>query len=179
MNNTVVKSSAAASSSRNKNRNLAIMNNQQPTNIWQIMNYPVPRGKCVHKPSVLSSGCPCLRFMLNPLQAASSFACDGCGHHASFHNLKNGEEEGEGFSPEQMNGVLVATTATPSSAARGKKRSAPARIGNGAPAGRRGVGLLGGVGMMAGGVGSSADEEDEDLEVLEGEKLQVVKRSRA
>jgi hypothetical protein len=31
--------------------------------------------------------------MLNPLQAASSFACDGCGHHASFHNLTNAGEE--------------------------------------------------------------------------------------
>lgn len=31
--------------------------------------------------------------MLNPLQAASSFLCDGCGHHASFHNLRNPSEE--------------------------------------------------------------------------------------
>jgi hypothetical protein len=98
--------------------------------------------------------------MLNPLQAASSFACDGCGHHASFHNLKNDEEEGEGFRPEQMNGTTAAT-------ARGKKRPAgQGRIGNGSAA-RRGVGLLG-----------DADEEDDDVEVLEGEKLQVVKRSR-
>jgi hypothetical protein len=98
--------------------------------------------------------------MLNPLQAASSFACDGCGHHASFHNLKNAEEEGEGFRPEQMNG-------TPAVTARGKKRpAAQGRIGNG-PATRRGVGLL-----------SEADDEDDDVEVLEGEKLQVVKRSR-
>lgn len=42
---------------------------------------------------MLSPCCPCLRFMLNPLQAASSFACDGCGHHASFHNLRNPSEE--------------------------------------------------------------------------------------
>lgn len=42
---------------------------------------------------MLSPCCPCLRFMLNPLQAASSFACDGCGHHASFHNLRNPNEE--------------------------------------------------------------------------------------
>ncbi|RPA98578.1 hypothetical protein L873DRAFT_1686961 [Choiromyces venosus 120613-1] len=62
------------------------------TNIWSVMNYQVPRGKC---PSVLSTSCPCLRFMLNPLQAASSFACDGCGHHASFHNLKNPGEDDE------------------------------------------------------------------------------------
>ncbi|PWW76614.1 hypothetical protein C7212DRAFT_80038, partial [Tuber magnatum] len=62
-------------------------------NIWSVMNYQVPRGKCVHKLSVLSTSCPCLRFMLNPLQAASSFACDGCGHHASFHNLRNPGEE--------------------------------------------------------------------------------------
>jgi len=112
--------------------------------------------------------------MLNPLQAASSFACDGCGHHASFHNLKNDEEAHEGFAPEQMNGTIAAPP--PPSNARGKKRTA-ARITNGS-SGRRGVGLLGGVGLgerMA--VGSSADEDD-DVEVLEGEKLQVVKRSR-
>ncbi|KAF8539811.1 hypothetical protein BDD12DRAFT_909854 [Trichophaea hybrida] len=113
-------------------------------NIWQLMNYPVPRGKCVHKPSVLSSSCPCLRFMLNPLQAASSFACDGCGHHASFHNLKNAEEEGEGYVPE------------PQKAAR--KRSATEG---------RGVGML-----------LSSGSEDEEVQVLEGDLLQVVKRSR-
>lgn len=37
--------------------------------------------------------------MLNPLQAASSYACDGCGHHASFHNLKSDEE------PEEVRGI--------------------------------------------------------------------------
>ena len=34
--------------------------------------------------------------MLNPLQAASSFACDGCGHHASFHQLRGAEEPATG-----------------------------------------------------------------------------------
>ncbi|KAL7275216.1 hypothetical protein RUND412_001865 [Rhizina undulata] len=89
------------------------------TNIWQIMNYQVPRGKCVHKVSVISS-CPCLRFMLNPLQAASSFACDGCGHHASFHMLRNPGEEPEEIA---VNGGGTGT------ALNGKGRKRPAGTG--------------------------------------------------
>lgn len=31
--------------------------------------------------------------MIHPLKAASSFDCDGCGHHASFHRMESKEEE--------------------------------------------------------------------------------------
>lgn len=31
--------------------------------------------------------------MVHPLKAATSFECDGCGHHASFHKLDNPEDE--------------------------------------------------------------------------------------
>ena len=31
--------------------------------------------------------------MIHPLKAATSFDCDGCGHHASFHQLQNPQEE--------------------------------------------------------------------------------------
>ncbi|KAI5853198.1 hypothetical protein DFP73DRAFT_590253 [Morchella snyderi] len=81
--------SMAKMNGNNNNNNQA----RAATNIWQVMNYPVPRGKCVQKASIVSPCCPCLRFMLNPLQAASSFLCDGCNHHASFHNLRNPSEE--------------------------------------------------------------------------------------
>lgn len=77
-----------------------------------------------------------------------------------------------------MNGTIAAPPPPPPSTGRGKKRNA-ARITNGASAaGRRGVGLLGGVGLGERMLGSSAEEDDDDVEVLEGEKLQVVKRSR-
>jgi len=32
--------------------------------------------------------------MIHPLKASTSFECDGCGHHASFHRMENREEEG-------------------------------------------------------------------------------------
>ena len=31
--------------------------------------------------------------MVHPLKAATTFDCDGCGHHASFHKLVSAEEE--------------------------------------------------------------------------------------
>ncbi|OQO06042.1 hypothetical protein B0A48_08630 [Cryoendolithus antarcticus] len=31
--------------------------------------------------------------MLHPIKAASSFECDGCAHHASFHSLENPAED--------------------------------------------------------------------------------------
>lgn len=31
--------------------------------------------------------------MVHPLKAASTFECDGCGHHASFHKMDNQKEE--------------------------------------------------------------------------------------
>lgn len=62
-------------------------------NIWAQMGYTPPRGSCNHKVSLLSTACPCLRFMIHPLKAATSFECDGCGHHASFHNMENKSEQ--------------------------------------------------------------------------------------
>jgi len=31
--------------------------------------------------------------MIHPLKAATSFECDGCGHHASFHKMDNQTDE--------------------------------------------------------------------------------------
>ena len=31
--------------------------------------------------------------MIHPLKAATSFECDGCGHHASFHRMDNHMDE--------------------------------------------------------------------------------------
>ncbi|KAF2449482.1 hypothetical protein P171DRAFT_427688 [Karstenula rhodostoma CBS 690.94] len=59
--------------------------------VWA--NYVPPRGQCNYKPSIMSAKCPCLRFMLHPLKSTSSFECDGCGHHASFHSMENKEED--------------------------------------------------------------------------------------
>ncbi|KAJ6257368.1 hypothetical protein Dda_8257 [Drechslerella dactyloides] len=58
------------------------------------MSYPIPRGPCLQKSSLISA-CSCQRFMVHPLKATSSFDCDGCGHHASFHRMKSHEEEVE------------------------------------------------------------------------------------
>jgi hypothetical protein len=96
---------------------------QIPANsVWSSMNYTPPRGSCNHKNGMISNKCPCLRFMLHPVkvghlshcssqslsgsstfcfpfmpthvsQAATSFECDGCGHHASYHNLDNPSED--------------------------------------------------------------------------------------
>lgn len=52
------------------------------------MSYVPPRGPCSQKNSMLIS-CSCYRFMVHPLKAATSFDCDGCGHHASFHKMDN------------------------------------------------------------------------------------------
>ncbi|KAH9841164.1 hypothetical protein Tdes44962_MAKER07885 [Teratosphaeria destructans] len=57
------------------------------------MDYKPPRGKCNHKTSLMTPACACLRFMLHPIKAATSFECDGCGHHASFHSLENPSED--------------------------------------------------------------------------------------
>lgn len=57
------------------------------------MTYTPPRGRCNYKTSLMSPGCPCLRFMLHPVKAATSFECDGCNHHASFHSLENAAED--------------------------------------------------------------------------------------
>ncbi|KAK6514850.1 hypothetical protein TWF506_007212 [Arthrobotrys conoides] len=62
--------------------------------IWTTMSYPIPRGPCLQKSSLISA-CSCQRFMVHPLKATTSFDCDGCGHHASFHKMKSHEEEVE------------------------------------------------------------------------------------
>ncbi|KAF3910750.1 hypothetical protein ABW21_db0209820 [Orbilia brochopaga] len=62
--------------------------------IWTTMSYPIPRGPCLQKSSLISA-CSCQRFMVHPLKATSSFDCDGCGHHASFHKMKSHEDEVE------------------------------------------------------------------------------------
>lgn len=57
------------------------------------MSYTPPRGRCNFKASLMSPACPCLRFMLHPVKAATSFECDGCAHHASFHSMENAAED--------------------------------------------------------------------------------------
>ncbi|EOD46137.1 hypothetical protein UCRNP2_7136 [Neofusicoccum parvum UCRNP2] len=67
--------------------------NAAQQNIWKQMNYTPPRGPCNHKESLLSPKCPCLRFMLHPLKLTSSFTCDGCNHHASFHSMSSAADD--------------------------------------------------------------------------------------
>ena len=105
------------------------MANQVPSNsVWSAMDYKPPRGRCNYKTSILSS-CPCLRFMLHPVkvllspvslpnptnqyQAATSFDCDGCSHHASFHSLENVAEDAilKKWSTEQESNNNAASTA--------------------------------------------------------------------
>ncbi|MCJ1371308.1 hypothetical protein MMC20_002523 [Loxospora ochrophaea] len=62
-------------------------------NIWKLGSYLPPRGPCNYKVSLISPACTCLRFMVHPAKAASSFECDGCGHHASFHQMENRAED--------------------------------------------------------------------------------------
>lgn len=57
------------------------------------MSYIPPRGACNHKASIVSSACTCLRFMIHPIKAPTSFECDGCGHHASFHQMQSKIDE--------------------------------------------------------------------------------------
>ncbi|KAL8883667.1 MAG: hypothetical protein Q9215_008101 [Flavoplaca cf. flavocitrina] len=56
------------------------------------MSYIPPRGPCSQKLSLLTT-CPCFRFMIHPLKASTSFECDGCGHHASFHKMDNHQDD--------------------------------------------------------------------------------------
>ena len=37
-------------------------------NVWTQMNYVPPRGQCNFKQSIVTSKCPCLRYMLHPLK---------------------------------------------------------------------------------------------------------------
>ncbi|MDI1485546.1 MAG: hypothetical protein OHK93_000684 [Ramalina farinacea] len=76
-------------------------------NIWAQMSYTPPRGPCAQKLSMLTT-CPCHRFMIHPLKAATSFECDGCGHHASFHRMANEGEEAvvRGWRDEVIQNVM-------------------------------------------------------------------------
>ncbi|THY82279.1 hypothetical protein D6C80_05283 [Aureobasidium pullulans] len=91
-----------------------------PNSVWSSMNYTPPRGSCNHKNGMISNKCPCLRFMLHPVKAATSFECDGCGHHASYHNLDNPSEDAilAKWSAQEAQ-TQVATTTT---SARNNKR---------------------------------------------------------
>ncbi|MCJ1393294.1 hypothetical protein MMC18_006166 [Xylographa bjoerkii] len=64
----------------------------QTMNIWQQMSYVPPRGPCGYKSSLMTPACGCLRFMIHPVKAATSFECDGCSHHASYHQMENKAE---------------------------------------------------------------------------------------
>lgn len=57
------------------------------------MSYIPPRGPCGYKAGLLTPACPCLRFMIHPVKAPTSFECDGCSHHASFHQMQMKLEE--------------------------------------------------------------------------------------
>ena len=104
--------------------------------------------------------------MLNPLQAASSFACDGCGHHASFHNLRNPGEE------EEV--ILVAD------GERDVRKMVMNGSGNGT--GRKRSSLVAGNGVrgqLKNGNGRDRDRGDDREEGDEGDlECQVVKRVR-
>ncbi|KAK1061601.1 hypothetical protein LTR33_012671 [Friedmanniomyces endolithicus] len=86
--------------------------------VWSAIAYTPPRGTCNHKTSLMSPVCPCLRFMLHPVKAATSFECDGCSHHASFHSLENPSEDAvlrkwaqqEADDKEQQAAAAAATT---------------------------------------------------------------------
>ncbi|KAK1822540.1 hypothetical protein LTR12_003103 [Friedmanniomyces endolithicus] len=73
--------------------------------VWSAMAYTPPRGTCNHKTSLMSP-------------AATSFECDGCSHHASFHSLENPSEDAvlrkwaqqEADDKEQQAAAAAATT---------------------------------------------------------------------
>lgn len=56
------------------------------------MSYVPPRGPCSQRLNLMTS-CACHRFMVHPLKAATSYDCDGCGHHASFHRMESKDDE--------------------------------------------------------------------------------------
>lgn len=125
--------------------------------------------------------------MLNPLQAASSFACDGCGHHASYHQLKNGEEPAEAFAPpvssytpEAAKGAKKRGASVHGAAVRGLvngRASSNGAATGGSATGRRGIGGIGAL-LVGASASEGEDPDDDDVQVLDGDMLQVVKRSR-
>ncbi|KAI9849830.1 MAG: hypothetical protein M1837_000044 [Sclerophora amabilis] len=107
------------------------------------MNYTPPRGPCTYKPSLLSASCPCLRFMVHPLRVATSFECDGCAHHASFHRMESreGEDAGTGAGSTGRGGETRAEDGGGQAGRRKRRRVAG---GEGATAAGDGVGIGGG-----------------------------------
>ncbi|GAB7351623.1 hypothetical protein MBLNU459_g2236t1 [Dothideomycetes sp. NU459] len=98
---------------------------QVPLNsVWSSMHYTPPRGPCNFKGSIMSGTCPCLRFMLHPVKAATSFECDGCGHHASFHNLENPKEDKilQEWNNQQQAAILAVQQTPNTNPARNKRR---------------------------------------------------------
>ncbi|KAK6355724.1 hypothetical protein TWF718_000116 [Orbilia javanica] len=112
--------------------------------IWTTMSYPIPRGPCLQKSSLISA-CSCQRFMVHPLKATTSFDCDGCGHHASFHKMKSHEEEVENAAKFRETVLAV---------------EAPSPVGDGE--GRSSGGGRKAVGLLRGRVESEEEGVDED-----------------
>ncbi|KAF3286898.1 hypothetical protein TWF970_008730 [Orbilia oligospora] len=127
--------------------------------IWTTMSYPIPRGPCLQKSSLIS-GCSCQRFMVHPLKATTSFDCDGCSHHASFHKMKSHEEEVENAARFRESLLTV-------------ESSVGNCDGRGAGGGRRTVGLI------QGRVELEEEEGDDDTVDEDGEFLEPEKKRRA
>ncbi|KAK6337539.1 hypothetical protein TWF730_002936 [Orbilia blumenaviensis] len=142
----------------------------QPTglpqnSIWSTMSYPIPRGPCLQKSSLIS-GCSCQRFMVHPLKATTSFDCDGCGHHASFHKMKSHEEEVENAARFRESLLTVEAAVEDN-----EIRSSRGSNGNSGNSGRRAIGLL---------EGRVEDvEEDDDTVDGDSEYLEPDRKKRA
>ncbi|TID16519.1 hypothetical protein E6O75_ATG11637 [Venturia nashicola] len=105
-------------------------------NIWAQMGYVPPRGACNHKESLLSSKCACLRFMIHPMKATTSFDCDGCAHHASFHTMENPLETEiiKRWAASEQDNTNTSTTSSTTVAGGSRKRPRRAiENGNGKP----------------------------------------------
>ncbi|KAF3914457.1 hypothetical protein AA313_de0202195 [Arthrobotrys entomopaga] len=131
--------------------------------IWTTMSYPIPRGPCLQKSSLISA-CSCQRFMVHPLKATTSFDCDGCGHHASFHRMKSHEEEVENAAKfrESMMNVQGQLNSPP--------RAATNNGGGGGGGERR---------LLRDGRVEEVGEEEEDDDTLDGEEYGDQKKRRA
>ncbi|KAF3189156.1 hypothetical protein TWF788_011276 [Orbilia oligospora] len=127
--------------------------------IWTTMSYPIPRGPCLQKSSLISA-CSCQRFMVHPLKATTSFDCDGCSHHASFHKMKSHEEEVENAARFRESLLTV-------------ESSVGNRDVRDAGSGRRTVGLI------QGRVELEEEEGDDDTVDEDGEFLEPEKKRRA
>ncbi|KAI5208187.1 hypothetical protein E4T39_01597 [Aureobasidium subglaciale] len=107
-------------------------NMQVPVNsVWSSMNYTPPRGSCNHKNGMISNKCPCLRFMLHPVKAATSFECDGCGHHASYHNLDNPSEDAILAKWSAQEKAMTSIQQHPTTSSRNKRKRITAQSNDG------------------------------------------------